>query len=202
MLDWPRRHKIAMGVARGLAHLHCEQQQEAIFHGNMCARSVLVDELFVPRLTEYGVYKLLVQTVAGEMLAGAKISGYKAPELQRMKKCCPRTDVYSFGILLLELLMGKRPGREAAELPEIVKMAVLEESTIEVFDPEILKGVRPTEDGLIQSLKLAMGCCAPVPSVRPDMAEVLRQLEDCRPRPRSSTLYSPADSRSEAGTPI
>jgi hypothetical protein len=55
----------------------------------------------------------------------------------------------------------------------------------------------------VQALKLAMGCCAPVPAARPSMAEVVRQLEESRPKnvhPRSA-LYSPTESRSDAGTP-
>lgn len=100
--------------------------------------------------------------------------------------------------------MGKKSGdvkNGGFDLPALVKVAVLEETTMEIFDPEILKGIRnPTEDGLVQALKLAMGCCAPVATVRPDMAEVVRQLEDNRPRNRSN-LYSPADTRSGAATP-
>ncbi|MQL81342.1 hypothetical protein Taro_013788 [Colocasia esculenta] len=205
MLNWARRHKIALGIARGLAYLHTGQEVP-IAHGNLRSRSVLVDEFFVSRLTEHGLNKLMVPAVGDEMFAAAKADGYKAPELQKMKRCCPRTDVYSFGILLLEILMGKKPGKdsrtgEAVDLPALVKAAVLEETTMEVFDVEVLKGVRPMEDGLVQALKLAMGCCAPVAAVRPDMSEVVKQLEENRPRNRSA-LYSPADTRSEIGTPF
>lgn len=73
---------------------------------------------------------------------------------------------------------------------------------MEVFDVELLKGIRsPMEDGLVQALKLAMGCCAPVASVRPSMEEVVRQLEENRPRNRSA-LYSPTETRSGSGTPF
>uniref|UniRef100_A0A6N2KF73 Protein kinase domain-containing protein n=1 Tax=Salix viminalis TaxID=40686 RepID=A0A6N2KF73_SALVM len=206
MLNWARRHKIALAIARGLAYLHTGLETP-ITHGNVRSKNVLVDEFFVARLTEFGLDKLMIPTVADEIVALAKTDGYKAPELQRMKKCNSRTDVYAFGILLLEILIGKKPGKNGrnndfTDLPSIVKVAVLEETTMEVFDLEVLKGVRsPMEEGLVQALKLAMGCCAPVASVRPTMDEVVKQLEENRPRNRSA-LYSPNETRSEIGTPF
>lgn len=206
MLNWARRHKIALGIARGLAYLHTGLDSP-ITHGSVRSKNIFVDDFFVARLTEFGLDKLLVPAVADEMVAIAKSEGYKAPELQKMNKCNSRTDVYAFGILLLEILIGKKPGKagrgsEYVDLPSMVKVAVLEETTMEVFDVEILRGIRsPMEEGLIQALKLAMGCCAPVASVRPSMEEVVRQLEENRPRNRSA-LYSPAETRSGSGTPF
>lgn len=206
VLNWARRHKIALGIARGLAYLHTGHEIP-ITHGNVRSKNVLVDDFFVSRLTEFGLDQLMVPAVADEMVALAKADGYKAPELQRMKKCSSRTDVYAFGILLLEILIGKKPGKsgrngEFVDLTSMVKVAVLEETTMEVFDMEIMKGIRsPMEEGLVQALKLAMGCCAPVASVRPTMDEVVKQLEENRPRNRSA-LYSPTETRSEIGTPF
>ncbi|KAI3995802.1 hypothetical protein MKX01_007281 [Papaver californicum] len=206
LLNWARRHKIALDIARGLAFLHTGLEAP-ITHGNVRSKNVLVDEFFVARVTEFGLDKLMVPAVTDEMVTIAKTDGYKAPELQKMKKCNSRTDVYAFGILLLEILLGKKPGRdgrsgEFVDLPALVKVAVLEETTMEVFDVALLKGIRsPMEDGLVQALKLAMGCCAPVASVRPNMDEVVKQLEENRPRNRSA-LYSPTETRSEIGTPF
>ncbi|XP_023004953.1 putative kinase-like protein TMKL1 isoform X2 [Cucurbita maxima] len=206
VLNWARRHKIALGVARGIAHLHTGLEVP-ITHGNVRSKNVLVDDFFTVRLTEFGLDKLMIPSVADEIVSLAKSDGYKAPELQRMKKCNSRTDVYAFGILLLEILIGKKPGKsgrsgEFVDLPSMVKVAVLEETTMEVFDVEVLKGIRsPMEDGVVQALKLAMGCCAPVASVRPSMDEVVKQLEENRPRNRSA-LYSPTETRSEIGTPF
>ncbi|PUZ52741.1 hypothetical protein GQ55_6G294200 [Panicum hallii var. hallii] len=199
-LTWPRRHKIALGAARALAYLHAGQGEA---HGNVRSSNVLVDDLFVARLAEHAVDRLLVPAAAEAVLAAAKADGYKAPELHSIKRCSARTDVYAFGILLLELLMGRKP---AADLPAAVKVAVLEETALEeVLDAEVVKGLRmsPAEEGLLQALKLAMGCCAPVAAARPTMAEVVRQLEESRPRTLQarSALYSPAESRSDAGTP-
>lgn len=206
VLNWARRHKIALGIAKGLAHLHTGLEVP-VTHGNVRSKNVLVDEFFVARLTEFGLDKLMIPSVADEMVALAKSDGYKAPELHSMKKSNSRTDVYAFGILLLEILIGKKPGKsgrngEFLDLPSMVKVAVLEETTMEVFDVEVLKGVRsPMEEGLVQALKLAMGCCAPVASVRPTMDEVVKQLEENRPRNRSA-LYSPTETRSGTGTPF
>ncbi|KAJ4872345.1 putative kinase-like protein TMKL1 [Raphanus sativus] len=206
-LNWARRHKIALGIARGLAYLHTGQEAP-IIHGNIRSKNVLVDDFFFARVTEFGLDKIMVQAVADEIVSQAKYDGYKAPELHKMKKCNPRSDVYAFGILLLEILMGKKPGKsgrngggEYVDLPSLVKAAVLEETTMEVFDLEAMKGVRsPMEEGLVHALKLAMGCCAPVTTVRPSMEEVVKQLEENRPRNRSA-LYSPTETRSDAETP-
>ncbi|CAN7011986.1 unnamed protein product [Brassica rapa subsp. trilocularis] len=205
-LNWARRHKIALGIARGLAYLHTGQEAP-IIHGNIRSKNVLVDDFFFARLTEFGLDKIMVQAVADEIVSQAKSDGYKAPELHKMKKCNPRSDVYAFGILLLEILMGKKPGKsgrnggEYVDLPSLVKAAVLEETTMEVFDLEAMKGIRsPMEEGLVHALKLAMGCCAPVTTVRPSMEEVVKQLEENRPRNRSA-LYSPTETRSDAETP-
>lgn len=206
MLNWARRHKIALGIARGLAYLHTGHETP-ITHGNVRSKNIFVDDFFVARITECGLDKLMVPAVADEMVAAAKSDGYKAPELSKMKKCSSRTDIYAFGILLLEILLGKKPGKDAksgefVDLPSLVKLAVLEETTMQVYDVEVLKGIRsPMEDGLVQALKLAMGCCAPVATVRPDMDEVVKQLEENRPRNRSA-LYSPTESRSGTGTPF
>ncbi|XP_031100234.1 putative kinase-like protein TMKL1 [Ipomoea triloba] len=205
VLNWARRHKIALGIARGLVHIHSLEMP--ITHGNVRSKNVLVDDFFVSRLTEFGLDKIMVASIAEETLLLAKADGYKAPELQKMKNCSSRTDVYAFGILLLEILLGKKPGKtgrngEFVDLPSLVKVAVLEETTMEVFDAELLKGIRsPMEEGLVQALKLAMGCCAPVATVRPTMEEVVRQLEENRPRNRSA-LYSPTETRSGSGTPF
>ncbi|KAH9623093.1 hypothetical protein KSS87_013351 [Heliosperma pusillum] len=206
VLNWTRRHKIALGIARGLAYLHTSLES-TITHGNVKSKNVLVDDFFVARLTEIGVDRLVIAEVADEMLSQLKAEGYRAPELQRMNKCNPRTDVYAFGIMLLEILIGKKADKNSRsgdflDLPSMVKTAVLEETTMEVFDVEVLKGIRsPMEDGLVHALKLAMGCCAPVATARPTMDEVVKQLEENRPRNRSA-LYSPTETRSGTGTPF
>ncbi|PHU07584.1 putative kinase-like protein TMKL1 [Capsicum chinense] len=153
VLNWARRYKIALGYARGLAYLHC--LETPVTHGNVMSKNVHVDEFIVSRLTEFGLDKIMIPAVADNIISIVKAEGYKVPELQRMKKCNSRTDVYAFDILLLEILLGKKPGkngrnRDNVDLPALVKVAVLEETTLEVFDMELLKGImNPMEEVLV-----------------------------------------------------
>ncbi|TVU04468.1 hypothetical protein EJB05_47578, partial [Eragrostis curvula] len=194
LMTWPRRHRIALGAARALAYLHSSSSSSfGEAHGNVRSSNVLVaDDLVVSRLAEHGVHRLLVPAAA------AKADGYKAPELHN-KSMSARTDVYAFGILLLELLTGRNPADD--DLPALVKVAVMDETPLEDLLDADLQLVKD-HGFLLQALKLAMGCCAPVPAARPTMPEVVRNLEDIRPKnhPRSA-LYSPVESRSDAGTP-
>ncbi|KAH9310973.1 hypothetical protein KI387_026008 [Taxus chinensis] len=193
---WARRHKIALGAARGLAYLHTGLPT-SIIHGNIKSKNILVDDNYVAHLSDYGLHKLMNTTANLEMLEAAASQGYKAPELVKMKKANAKTDIYSFGIVLLEILTGRRSGRtdssgRIVDLPTIVKTAVLEERISELFDLELLRGMRsPADEGLLQVLQLAMGCCAPSPSVRPHIKEVVHQLEEIRPKSQSP-LYTPS----------
>jgi serine/threonine protein kinase len=199
-----------LGAARGLAFLHTGLPSP-IIHGNLKSKNILVDDSYVAHLSDYGLEKLMIPAATNDVVTAASAQGYKAPELIKLKKANTKTDIYSFGIVLLEVLTGKKPGRsaetdEVVDLPTLVKSAVLEEKTTDVFDFEIMRGLArtPADDGLLQALQLAMGCCAPTAAVRPDIGEVIRQLEEIRPKVLSSMqspVYTPdtASTRSRDG---
>lgn len=200
-LSWARRHKIALGAARGLAYLHHGARSQ-IIHGNLKSKNIMVDESFEGHLADYGLPLLMNTGAQNEMINAAAVQGYKAPELIKMSRANTATDVYSFGIVLLEILTGKKPRESdgpdklAVDLPTTVKAAVIEERISDLFDLEIITGMRsPLEDGLVQTLQLAMGCCAPSPAVRPDIKEVVRQLEEIRPK-IPTPLYTPTGMKS------
>ncbi|XP_002976291.2 probable leucine-rich repeat receptor-like protein kinase IMK3 [Selaginella moellendorffii] len=180
-LGWSTRMKIALGTAKGLAYLH---DAEKMVHGNLTSSNILLDSHLNAVISDYGLSRLMTSSAGSNVLATAGSQGYRAPEVSKLKKATTKSDVYSFGIVLLELLTGKAPGDAvstadggALDLPEWVSSVVKEEWTSEVFDVELLKGTAPSEDDMLNTLQLAMNCVSASPSSRPDMNEVLRQVE-------------------------
>lgn len=112
--------------------------------------------------------------------------GYRAPEVTDPGKVSQKADVYSFGVLLLELLTGKAPTQavlndEGIDLPRWVQSVVQEEWTSEVFDPELLRYQETVEEEMVQLLQLAIDCVDQNPDRRPSMAEVTSRIDElCR----------------------
>ncbi|WCJ19960.1 Leucine-rich repeat protein kinase family protein [Euphorbia peplus] len=179
-VDWPTRMKIAQGMTKGLFYLHNNQN---IIHGNLTSSNVLLDENTTPKIADYGLSRLMTAAANTNVIATAGALGYRAPELSKLKKANTKTDVYSLGVIMLELLTGKSPGEamNGVDLPQWVASIVKEEWTNEVFDLELMKDVNDIGDELLNTLKLALHCVDPSPSARPEVQQVLNQLEEIRP---------------------
>ncbi|XP_050212295.1 probable leucine-rich repeat receptor-like protein kinase IMK3 [Mercurialis annua] len=178
-IDWPTRMRIAQGMARGLFYLH---NNENIIHGNLTSSNVLLDENTNAKIADYGLSKLMTGAANTNVIATAGALGYRAPELSKLKKSNTKTDVYSFGVIMLELLTGKSPGEamNGVDLPQWVASIVKEEWTNEVFDLELMKDANLIGDELLNTLKLALHCVDPSPSARPEVQQIVQQLEEIR----------------------
>ncbi|KAG6490028.1 probable inactive receptor kinase At5g58300 [Zingiber officinale] len=182
VLDWRARVEISLGVARGIAHIHAQAGGRFI-HGNIKSSNVLlITQELNPCVSEFGFAPLLSPSTT----ARSRAAGYRAPEVVEHRRSTQKSDVYSLGVLLLELLTGKAPlgrspGRDdaAVDLPRWVQSVVREEWTAEVFDAELVKcpGI---EDDLVRMLQIAMQCVARNASQRPQMEDVVGMLEDLR----------------------
>ncbi|KAL6994669.1 putative leucine-rich repeat receptor-like protein kinase imk3 [Sarracenia purpurea var. burkii] len=179
-VSWPTRMNIAMGITRGLCHLHTK---ENIIHGNLTSTNVQLDEQTNPKIADVGLSRLMTSAANANVIATAGTLGYRAPELSKLKNASSKTDIYSLGVIILELLTGKSPSEsnEGVDLTQWVASVVKEEWTHEVFDVELLRDASSSSDELLNTLKLALHCVDPSPAARPEAQQVLEQLEEIKP---------------------
>lgn len=172
--------KIAQGMTRGLYHLHAHENS---IHGNLTSSNILLDEHINAKIADFGLSRLMTAAASSNVIATAGALGYRAPELSKLKKANTKTDIYSLGVIILELLTGKSPGEamNGVDLPQWVASIVKEEWTNEVFDLELMRDASTIGDELLNTLKLALHCVDPSPSARPEVQQVLQQLEEIRP---------------------
>ncbi|TVU12397.1 hypothetical protein EJB05_46040, partial [Eragrostis curvula] len=124
VLQWSQRYKIALGIAKGLAYLHHECL-EWIVHCDIKPENILLDEDFEPKIADFGLVKLLGRGVGAQMLSRVQgTRGYIAPEWALNLPITGKADVYSYGVVLLELVMGTRVSSQVIEGEGAVEMAV------------------------------------------------------------------------------
>ncbi|XVE64962.1 hypothetical protein DITRI_Ditri07aG0143800 [Diplodiscus trichospermus] len=180
-LSWSRRFHIALGTARALSYLH-NDCRPPILHLNIKSTNVLLDENYEAKLSDYGLGKLLPILDNYGLTKFHNAVGYVAPELAQSLRLSEKCDVYSFGVILLELVTGRKPVEspsvsEVVILCEHVRGLVERGSASACFDRR-LRGF--AENELIQVMKLGLICTSEVPSRRPSMAEVVQVLESIR----------------------
>ncbi|CAN6450565.1 unnamed protein product [Victoria cruziana] len=180
-LNWAARKKIAIGAARGLAFLH-HSCIPHIIHRDMKSSNVLLDENLEARVSDFGMARLMnaldthlsVSTLAGT-------PGYVPPEYYQSFRCTTKGDVYSYGVILLELISGRRPIDPAefgdSNLVGWVKQSVKGKRAMEIFDPMLLHE-EISESELYQYLKIASECLDDRPLRRPTMIQVMAMFKE------------------------
>ncbi|CAL9097540.1 unnamed protein product [Musa acuminata var. zebrina] len=180
-LNWAARRKIAVGAARGLAFLH-HNCIPHIIHRDMKSSNVLLDENLEARVSDFGMARLMsaVDThLSVSALAGTP--GYVPPEYYQSFRCTTKGDVYSYGVVLLELLTGRRPTDSMDFGDNNLVGWVKQHSKLrisDVFDPELLKEDPSLELELLEHLKIACSCLDDRPLRRPTMLRVMTMFKE------------------------
>ncbi|KAJ4724558.1 Inactive receptor kinase [Melia azedarach] len=182
-LSIEERLRIAVDVARCLNYLHNER---AIPHGNLKSSNILLEAPNMNAvLTDYSLHRILTSAGTAEQVLNAGALGYRPPEFASSSKPCPslKSDVYAFGVILLELLTGKSPGEIVCgdpgivDLTDWVRILAFENRSGECFD-EVIMDVHNVEHPpkiLDDMLEVALRCILPA-SERPDMVSVFEDL--------------------------
>ncbi|ONK63926.1 uncharacterized protein A4U43_C07F20340 [Asparagus officinalis] len=188
-LDWTTRVRIALGSARGLEYLH-EAAAPRILHRDIKSTNILLDEKYRAKITDLGMAKrLLSDDLTSCSNSPARMLGtfgYFAPEYAIVGKASLKSDVFSFGVVILELISGRQPIHKSPNKVDeslvIWATARLRDSRLvvtELPDP-VLKGNFPEEEMHIMA-HLARECLQWDPESRPSMSEVVQILSTIAP---------------------
>ncbi|PIN09220.1 Serine/threonine protein kinase [Handroanthus impetiginosus] len=185
-LDWDARLSIALGSAEGLAYLHHDCSPR-IVHRDVKSSNILLDEDYEAHLTDFGIAKNLCtsKTYTSTYIMGT--IGYIDPEYARTSHLTEKSDVYSYGIVLLELLTGRKPVDNESNLHHLILTKAANDAVMDTLDPEISETCRDLGE-VKKVFQLALLCTKRQPSNRPTMHEVVRVLRTLKPPPEAKTF--------------
>lgn len=180
VLDWPSRCSIAIGVAQGLAFLHGCQQP--IFHLDLTSKNILLKSLTEPHVGDIELCKIVDPSKStGSISAIAGSVGYVPPEYAYTMRVTAAGNVYSFGVILLELLTGRTPITSGMDLAKWVQSTLSGEETWEqILDTRIRNFSLQIQNEMISMLKVALSCVSSSPDSRPKMRTVVGLLQMVR----------------------
>ncbi|CAK9267867.1 unnamed protein product [Sphagnum jensenii] len=179
VLQWEVRYNIVTGVAGAVHYLH-EEWEQCIIHRDIKASNVLLDAQFQAHLGNFGLARFTDHDKSSRTTMLAGTLGYLAPELQHTGKATKSTDVYSFGILALEIACGRSALSEIDSQSQLVLLDYVwqehkNKSIFNVVDPRLEMNF--VEDQMLRVLHVGLLCCHPVPLVRPSMRLVYQYLK-------------------------
>ncbi|XP_062187684.1 L-type lectin-domain containing receptor kinase SIT2-like [Phragmites australis] len=180
-LNWVHRFHIIKGIASGVLYLH-EEWDQVVIHRDIKASNVLLDAEMNARLGDFGLAKLYDHGIDPQTTHVVGTMGYLAPELARTGRASPLTDVFAFGVFLLEVTCGRRPVEQTKQVDNGVSMLVdwvLEQwhkgLLARAVDPRLQDEFDTHQTSLV--LKLGLLCSHPVPDARPSMRQVMQYLD-------------------------
>lgn len=190
LLDWDARLNIIMGAAKGLAYLHHDCSPR-IIHRDIKSSNILLDANLEARVSDFGLAKLLEDEESHITTIVAGTFGYLAPEYMQSGRATEKTDVYSFGVLILEVLSGKLPTdasfiEKGLNIVGWLNFLVTENRQREIVDAHC-EGVQ--QESLDALLSVAMQCVSSSPEERPTMHRVVQVLESEVMTPCPSDFY-------------
>ncbi|XP_074303510.1 G-type lectin S-receptor-like serine/threonine-protein kinase At2g19130 [Silene latifolia] len=200
-LDWPQRYQIALGTARGLAYLH-EKCRDCIIHCDIKPENILLDAEFCPRVADFGLAKLVGRDFSRVLTTMRGTRGYLAPEWLSGVAITAKADVFSYGMVLFELLSGNRNIQQSGDgtikfFPTWATSKITQDGDImTILDSRLENNADATE--VMKICKLACWCIQDDEYNRPSMGQVVQILEgvldvNMPPIPKSLQVFNEND---------
>ncbi|RDX69114.1 Cold-responsive protein kinase 1, partial [Mucuna pruriens] len=175
--DWDTRRDVSIGVARGLVFLH-EEIKPHIVHRDIKAKNILLDRNFTPKVSDFGLAKLMRDEASYISTRVAGTLGYLAPEYANSGQVSRKSDVYSFGVLLLQIVSGLA----VVDAYQDIERFIVEKAWTAYQANDLLKLVDPVlnmnfpENEALKFLEVGLLCVQETAKLRPRMSEVVDKL--------------------------
>ncbi|XP_031273629.1 proline-rich receptor-like protein kinase PERK9 [Pistacia vera] len=183
VLDWATRVKIAAGAARGIAYLH-EDCHPRIIHRDIKSSNILLDDNFEAQVSDFGLAKLALDANSHITTRVMGTFGYMAPEYASSGKLTEKSDVFSFGVVLLELITGRKPVDTSQPMGDeslvewarpLLSQALDNEEFDGLADPKLGKDY--VESEMFRMIEAAAACVRHSAAKRPRMGQVVRAFD-------------------------
>ncbi|KAK7411946.1 hypothetical protein VNO78_03391 [Psophocarpus tetragonolobus] len=178
-LNWNTRFQIILGVARGLQYLH-EDSHQRIVHRDIKASNILLDDKFQPRIGDFGLARFFPEDQAYLSTQFAGTLGYTAPEYAIRGELSEKADIYSFGVLVLEIICCRKNTEhilspEKQYLPEYAWKLYENARILDIVDPKLRQDGFVEKD-VMQAIHVAFLCLQPHAHLRPPMSQIVALL--------------------------
>lgn len=172
-MDWSSRLNLASTIAEALAFMHQELHSDGIGHGNLKSSNILLSTNMSPRISEYGLRE--ADRATEQTAAAASNTTFNS-------------DIYGFGVILLELLTGKLVHNSGFNLAKWVHSVVREEWTVEVFDKRLISD-GASESRMVDLLQVAIKCVNRHPEARPPITKVAAMINAIKEEEERSMVF-------------
>ncbi|KAJ4970293.1 hypothetical protein NE237_003392 [Protea cynaroides] len=177
ILDWPKRAAICMGTVRGLAFLH-EEAEPHIVHRDIKASNILLDRDLHPKIGDFGLAKLFPDSVTHLSTQVAGTMGYLAPEYALLGQLTKKADIYSLGVVILEIISGRSNtmetfGEDLMLLVEWTWKLKEEDRLLNLVDPKLIEF---PEEEVVRFINVALFCTQAAAHQRPSVSQVVEML--------------------------
>ncbi|KAJ4954172.1 hypothetical protein NE237_031004 [Protea cynaroides] len=182
--DWVTRYKIALGIAQGICYLH-HDCDPVIVHRDLKPSNILLDAEMEARVADFGVAKLIQADESMSVIAGSY--GYIAPEYAYTLQVDEKSDIYSFGVVLMEIVSGKRSmdaefGDGNSIVDWVRSKMKNKDGVADILDKNAGAACPPVREEMMLVLRLALLCTSKNPADRPSMRDVLSMLHEAKPK--------------------